>query len=176
MALRFLLVSLVAGLGFEIARAASDVESWARSGRDWVDGRMADAFRAPSARPSEPFAGADRIASDRDAEPAVAASRRVGPTDCRPRLRGRESRGWPPTSRPTSPSTRGAASRRRGRGGQRSPTSTAAARAVAARSLAASDRRAGRPAEAAPRRRRRIAGSPTAVRLTREAVARLGRS
>ena len=41
MALRFLLVSLVVSMGFEMPSNA-DVASWTRSGRDWVDARVAD--------------------------------------------------------------------------------------------------------------------------------------
>jgi hypothetical protein len=42
MALRFLLVGLVASLGFEMP-TARDVESWTRTGRSWVEARLADA-------------------------------------------------------------------------------------------------------------------------------------
>ena len=41
MAIRFLLVSLVAGLGLE-APSAQDVATWTRSGRDWVQARVDD--------------------------------------------------------------------------------------------------------------------------------------
>jgi hypothetical protein len=42
MALRFLLVGLVASMGFEMP-SARDVESWTRSGRNWVEARLSDA-------------------------------------------------------------------------------------------------------------------------------------
>ncbi len=41
MALRFMLVSLVASMGFEMPTGA-DLSHWTRSGRDWADARMAD--------------------------------------------------------------------------------------------------------------------------------------
>lgn len=39
--MRFLLVSLVAGMGFELP-SSSDVASWTQASRDWVDARMGD--------------------------------------------------------------------------------------------------------------------------------------
>jgi hypothetical protein len=47
MALRFLLVSLVAGLGVNLP-CGDELSSWARSGRDWVQARI-DGFRGGEA-------------------------------------------------------------------------------------------------------------------------------
>ncbi len=44
MALRFLLVSLVAGMGCELP-SQSDLECWARAGQEWVDARVGDIAR-----------------------------------------------------------------------------------------------------------------------------------
>ena len=44
MALRFLLVSLVAGMGCELP-SQTDVAAWARTGREWVDARVGDTAR-----------------------------------------------------------------------------------------------------------------------------------
>jgi len=65
MALRFLLVSLVAGMGFEMPNG-TDVETWTRPGRDWVEARVAD-IAGLRTRAERAFAGAD------DREPVAEA-------------------------------------------------------------------------------------------------------
>ena len=67
MALRFLLVSLVAGMGFELP-SGGDVATWTRAGRDWVDARMGD-LSSLKAEARLAFAGA--VDCEREVEPAA---------------------------------------------------------------------------------------------------------
>ena len=99
MALRFLLVSLVAGMGFELP-SGQELSAWARAGRDWVERADGRPFRRSGSRPSGP--------SWRD---RLRAGRR-GPGRPRPSTPGLRpptspstwwSRGWPRTSPPTWP-------------------------------------------------------------------------
>jgi len=63
MALRFVLLGLVASMGFEMP-STQDLASWSRSGREWFDARLADVscLRAEAARAFDVAANGERVA------------------------------------------------------------------------------------------------------------------
>jgi hypothetical protein len=76
MALRFVLVGLVASLGFEMP-GGPDVSSWARTGRDWFNARMAEVTSLRSEAERALALAADCERSD---DQAPAPNAEVAPT------------------------------------------------------------------------------------------------
>ena len=79
MALRFLLVSLVAGMGCELP-GSDDLASWNRAGRAWVGARMAELseIRGGAEARQSRAAAARPTADDERAEVETALSRTAG--------------------------------------------------------------------------------------------------
>lgn len=80
MTLRFMLVGIVASMGFEMP-TAQDLASWSRSGCNWFDARMADVscLQAEAARALELVTDCERV-DDPALAPAPLAASEVAPT------------------------------------------------------------------------------------------------